>query len=587
MPSIPPLSGQRSLDDLGTPLHEVTFVAVDLETTGTSPATCAITEAGAIKYRGGEVLGTFQTLVNPGADIPPMIPVLTGITNSMLYPAPRIAEVLPALLEFFGRAVLVGHNLRFDTSFLDAALTADGYERLAHRRVDTLALSRRLLHDEVPNLRLGTLARHLRVATEPNHRALADAMATAEVLHALLERTARLGVLGLDDLVELPTMRAHPSIQKLSLTAQLPRRPGVYIFRDPAGRVLYVGKATNLRTRVRSYFGGDDRKKVPQLLRETARIDHFECPDPFEAEVREIRLIQQHEPRFNRRSKAWRSYAYLKLTLRERFPRLAVVRQAKAGDGIYLGPFHSVSAAHTAREAIETAAPIRRCSQRIGRKCSVPEGATACVPAQLGTAACPCTGHTDEDEYGAIVQLVVRGLGNEPELLLDPLEARMHSLATAERFEEAALTRDRLRGRARALRRRRALESLRRSGRMTVEVDGVPRALFHGRLLVDAAAPGSLPLVSAEESATPIDPEAPCPRALPARAARRAARRRPVAGSRRLPGPASRGQRHVGVTAPTDPGLRARHPPEARPPGAMTRRRASLGIRARSPRSHP
>src|SRR5438094_8437314 len=109
---------QRSFEDLGTPLHEVTFCVVDLETTGGSPDQCEITEVGAVKIRGGECLGTFQTLVNPGVPIPPFITVLTGITESMVYPAPRIAEVLPAFLEFLGDAVLVGHNVRFDISFL-------------------------------------------------------------------------------------------------------------------------------------------------------------------------------------------------------------------------------------------------------------------------------------------------------------------------------------------------------------------------------------------------------------------------------------------------------------------------------------
>ena len=144
----------------------------------------------------------------------------------------------------------------------------------------------------------------------------------AEVLHALLERAAAFGVLGLDDLVALPTMRAHPSAAKLALTAKLPRRPGVYLFRDRAGRVLYVGKATNLRARVRSYFSTEDRRKVPQLLRETERIEHRVCRGPFEAAIRELRLIQRLAPRFNRASKSKRA-SYLKLTA-ERFPRLVV-----------------------------------------------------------------------------------------------------------------------------------------------------------------------------------------------------------------------------------------------------------------------
>src|SRR3954453_11168764 len=109
---------QRTFDDLGTPLIDVTFCVIDLETTGGSAEDCSITEVGAVKLRAGECLGTFQTLVNPGKAIPPTITVLTGITQAMVLPAPRIDSVLPALLEFVGDAVIVGHNVSFDLRFL-------------------------------------------------------------------------------------------------------------------------------------------------------------------------------------------------------------------------------------------------------------------------------------------------------------------------------------------------------------------------------------------------------------------------------------------------------------------------------------
>jgi DNA polymerase-3 subunit epsilon len=464
-------AGQRTFAELGTPLHDVTFVVVDLETTGGSPATCAITEIGAVKYRGGECLGTFQTLVNPGVPIPPTITVLTGITEAMVYPAPRIGDVLPPFLEFLGEPatdrVLAGHNLRFDTAFLDAALTAHGYDRLRHARVDTVALARRLVRDEVPNLRLATLARYLRASTEPIHRALADARATLEVLHTLLERAGSLGVLGLDDLLALPTMRAHPSSGKLKLTARLPRTAGVYLFRDRGGRVLYVGKATNVRTRVRSYFSSEDRRKVPQLLREVEAIDVIPCAHPLEAAVREIRLIHEFEPRFNRQAKAWRSYAYLKLTLDERFPRLAVVRDQRDDGARYLGPFRSMRGAQGVREAIESAVALRRCTKRIGRKTEL--GGEPCLPAVLGASTCPCSGACPADEYAALVLEVVAGLDGEPERLLGPLEHRMHALARDERYEEAALTRDRLGALARALERQRLVLAVRSAGHVVLE----------------------------------------------------------------------------------------------------------------------
>jgi DNA polymerase-3 subunit epsilon len=484
--------GQRTFDDLGAPLHEVTFCVLDLETTGGSPVDCAITEIGAIKLRGGEPLGRFETLVNPGVPIPPLITVLTGITEAMVMPAPEIGDVLPHFLEFLSGSVIVGHNVRFDISFLDAALVAHGYAPLANTRVDTLGIARRLVLRDVPNLRLSTLARHLRVATEPNHRAMPDALATAEVFHALLERAAAFGVLGLDDLLALPSMHAHPSAAKLSLTNHLPRSPGVYMFHDRGGRLLYVGKATNLRSRVRSYFAQDDRRKIPQLLRETASITHFECRDPLEAAVRELRLIQQHEPRFNRQGKRSRSYAYLKLA-DERLPRLTITRVARADGGIYLGPLPSSAAAQLVKEAIETAVPLRRCSLRVTKHAPLPACPTPCTAAQLGVAACPCSGQTSEPDYAAVVERVRRGLAGQTHLLFEPLEARMRRFAEQERFEEAAATRNRLAALARALERRDAADTLRRAARVRLtRDDGSALDVHFGRLVVDHG-PGAQP----------------------------------------------------------------------------------------------
>jgi DNA polymerase-3 subunit epsilon len=189
-----------------TPLFEVTFAVIDIETTGMAPGQSRIIEVAAAKFQGGECIGTFQTLVNPGCGVPPFITILTGITEAVLVPAPPIEEVLPTLLEFLGDAVLVGHNLRFDTGFLDAALNACGRRPLHQSRVDTLALARRLVGEEVPNRRLRTLARFFRTATQPTHRALDDVLATAGVLHGLLELAATFDVLALDDLLAFPSM---------------------------------------------------------------------------------------------------------------------------------------------------------------------------------------------------------------------------------------------------------------------------------------------------------------------------------------------------------------------------------------------
>lgn len=502
---------QRSFDDLGTPLHDVTFCVLDIETTGGSAADGGITEIGAVKVRGGEQLGTFQTFVNPGHAIPRQITRLTGISQAMVGAAPPPRAVLPALLEFAGDAVLVGHNVRYDLGYLNGALEAAGHPRFPNRVVDTLRLARRLVREEVPNCRLGTLADRFRLPHRPSHRALDDALATADLLHVLLERAAAFGVCGLDDLVALPTIAAHPQAAKLRLTDHLPRSPGVYLFRDEGGRTLYVGKATDLRRRVRSYFSGDERRKVGQLLREVARIDHVLCPSPLEAAVLEVRLIHRLEPRFNRQATTWRRYAYLKLT-EEAFPRLSVVRTIRDDGALYLGPLPSSASAKRVAEAIETAVPLRRCTATPARN----RRAAPCAPAQLGVATCPCAAAVEPAAYARLVEVVRRGLRDDPSLLLGPLEARMHALAAQERFEEAADVRDRASALAAALRRQQRFDALRRAGRVVLEIDGASRAeLRRGRLVrtwtLSATGISAVPLPLDLDPAAPDHLDAPLP----------------------------------------------------------------------------
>ena len=270
---------QPSFDDLSTPLFDVTFCVLDLETTGGSAANCEITEIGAVKYHHGDLIGSFQTLVDPGLSIPPSITILTGITEAMVVDAPDIGAALPSFLEFIGNSVIVGHNVRFDLSFLNAAAMRLGYGRLDNKWGDTAALARRMVRPEVRNLRLQTLAAHFRSPVTPNHRALEDARATAHVLHGLLERVGSLGVTNLDDLLQLPTAKGSPHFSKMSLTDDLPRRPGVYIFKDCHGTPIYVGKATNLRARVRQYFYGDKRRSIANMMKALVTIEHQVCPD--------------------------------------------------------------------------------------------------------------------------------------------------------------------------------------------------------------------------------------------------------------------------------------------------------------------
>jgi DNA polymerase III epsilon subunit family exonuclease len=199
-------------------LAETTFAVLDLETSGGSPRLGAgITEIGVVKVKGGEVLGTFQSFVDPGHSLPLFITQLTGISDEMLISAPFIDEILPTLFEFLGSAedtVVVAHNSPFDLSFLKAASKTHEIEWPDYLTVDTARLARAVLdRDEVINCKLSTLAEFFGASTSPNHRALDDALATVDVLHGLIERLAGFDVHSFEQLRNFPSRKKkvkHP-----------------------------------------------------------------------------------------------------------------------------------------------------------------------------------------------------------------------------------------------------------------------------------------------------------------------------------------------------------------------------------------
>jgi DNA polymerase-3 subunit epsilon len=466
------------------PLSEVDFCDVDLETSGGSPTDARITEIGAVRVRGGEWLGTFASLVNPATAVPPFITHLTGIDDLLLAGEPPIEQVLPSLVEFLSGSVFVAHNARFDFSFLNAALERASYEPIPGPPVCTARLARRIVWPDVPNVRLSTLASYFRTRVKPVHRALADAQATAEVLTGLLDLGGRLGISTLGDLREAVRARGRPHLGKMSMADALPHAPGVYLFRARDGRVLYVGKSKDLRSRVKSYFYGDGRKKVDALVSEAERVDAIDCPSgELEALVVEARLIRRYEPRYNRRGRTWQKSAYLKVDPHDAFPRVKVVRRGSATDGCaYLGPFSTASLARLAKEALEEAFPVRRCTRSMGVRTRF----APCALGDIGRCLAPCDGRAGPERYGELVRELLSSL-SAPDGLLGALESRMTALAEARRFEEAALVRERIRALAGSLARARRDRWLLQTTFTVRDSQGRDLCLERGSLRVHAA----------------------------------------------------------------------------------------------------
>ena len=349
---------QGSFDELGRNLIDTTFVVVDLETSGGSPSMAGITEIGAVKVRGGEIIGEFQTLINPGEDIPAFITVLTGITNAMVIKAPSIEESFPSLLEFFGsptETVVVAHNAPFDLGFLKAAAKNNNYEWPNYPVVDTARLARQVLtKDEVPNCKLGTLAIFFDAQTSPTHRALDDARATVDVLHGIFDRLGSFGVTTLEELKTFSTRITSAQREKKHLSATIPQAPGVYIFRGAKNEVLYVGTSRNLRTRVRSYFtAAETRKRIHEMIALTTHVDTIVCATILEAQIRELRMINEHKPHYNKRSRFQEKALWLKLRYKP-MARFYVVQGSTsiAEHETWCGPFSGRDEAQLAMDAI-------------------------------------------------------------------------------------------------------------------------------------------------------------------------------------------------------------------------------------------
>jgi DNA polymerase-3 subunit epsilon len=392
-------------------LEDATYVVVDLETTGLRPGQSGICEIGAVRLRGFEVEAEFETLVDPGQPIAAAASAVTGLRNEHLRGAPRPAEAVQSFLAFAGDAVLVAHNARFDLAFLDRETERLTGSRIGSPVVDTVRLARRLLAGRVAGFGLGQLAWFLGTAERPCHRALPDARATAELLLALIGLAQERGARTVADLTDLAATRTRRLLDKRHLAFGAPTRPGIYLFLGRNDHVLYVGRARDLRARLRSYFRSDrQRPAVEAAVAAAERIEWRVTGSELEAALEELRLIRELRPPGNARV----SRPERQVWLRARGDSVvattsqAQARQVQASNRLLLGPLRS-----------------RRTAQLAAR---------ALTPKDL-----------------------VR-----PESALPRLHGRLRELAEARRFEDAARLRDRIAALERVCRELRRLDRVRR-----------------------------------------------------------------------------------------------------------------------------
>ena len=437
-----------TISDIGQSLAHTTFVVVDLETAGGKPVDAGITEIGAVKVRGGEVIGEFRTFCAPGVPIPAFISVLTGITDHHVADAPSVASAVREFLAFANfesgdQPVLVAHNAPFDVGFLKSACAKFDIEWPKPLVLDTVILARKILRkDEVRNRKLSTLAQFFRTPVSPTHRALDDARATTSVLHGLIERVGNLGVHDLEGLQTYSGPATEKRRRKRYLAEGLPEETGVYIFYDGNNRPLYVGTSTNIRKRVMSYFtAAETRSRMTAMVELAQRVDAHVCSTHLEASIRELRMINELRPTYNFRSRNPEKTTWVTMT-NERFPRLSLSRQSHLPDSerIAIGPFRNGSSAELAVHAMHQTTDLRQCKDRITSKSAI----SPCVLYEMKRCIAPCLTGAETVGYEEIVSEANSILTGSSSAVSTKLMERIVELVKDEKFEDAALVRDRM-----------------------------------------------------------------------------------------------------------------------------------------------
>jgi DNA polymerase-3 subunit epsilon len=456
-------------------LDEIEFVVIDTETTGLRPGAHRVIEVAGVRLRGGEVLASYQSLLNPGVRIPTFIAQFTGITQEMIATAPRSHEALPDFLRFVEGALVVGHNVGFDLGFLtyEAHLLGQSFPGDG---LDTIPLARRFLPG-LKRFKLDSLAAHLKIATSERHRASADARVTAAAFLALLDLAAKQGITTLGQLrrrLQLPVawsgditqattakqlalLRSDGRIASANLTARptgtlflnpawrsdFPTQPGVYLMKDEHGQVIYVGKAKCLKDRLSSYYHqplGYARKDG--LLQSVREIETRVLGSELEALLVESQLIKQLQPAYNVQLRNYEHYPFIKIDTQHTFPRVYATREVAADGARYFGPFRSKHLVDLTIEVVQKIFPIRTCTRALPPQAKPSE---PCLRLHLNRCSAPCCGDADPVAYRNVIDEICAFLGGEREDLLGRLRRQMLQASQELNFERAAWLRDTIR----------------------------------------------------------------------------------------------------------------------------------------------
>lgn len=309
------------------------YAIVDIETTGSYAAAHGITEISIQVSDGERIVERFDSLVNPGQPIPHFIQAMTGITNEMVAKAPRFEELAGQVHALLKDKVFVAHNVNFDYSFVKSHLLQAGYE-LDSKKLCTVRLSRKIFPG-LPAYSLGKLCRHLGIEIENRHRAGGDAAATATLFGMLVKNDAENHIAkSLQPHSKESTLPPHVPRDHFD---RLPRSPGVYYFHNRKGRILYIGKALNIRQRVSSHFSNNSVSRQKQrFMEQTHAISFQPCATELMACILESAEIKKKWPPFNSSQKRWEDvYGIYSFEDQNGFSRLAIEKMRRGLQPLY------------------------------------------------------------------------------------------------------------------------------------------------------------------------------------------------------------------------------------------------------------
>ncbi|MFL5760544.1 MAG: exonuclease domain-containing protein [Thermomicrobiales bacterium] len=427
------------------------FVAIDVETTGLGPSRHRVIEFAAIRFRGGIEQERFETLIQPDRRVPKYITKLTGLTDGHLDDAPRFADIAYQVVQFLGSETIIGHNVGFDFSFLNAELKRLERPTLINDRVDVMFLGMKL----VPGLRRPTLERlanSLGLATTRVHRAGEDARLAGLAAGRLSEIAAQAGDGSLERLLSLSSPIAKlpkdgvgraRSVMDRDLLVNVPKRPGVYLMLDSFDHVIYVGKAKNLRDRVSSYFSQPlgYTRKMDGLAESMVKIDVEVTGSELEALMLESQLIKRYQPRYNTALRSFEHYPYIRIDVSNPWPHVTLVGDRKPDGARYFGPFRSTSSARKTVDLINSVLPLRTCSRSFKNARSY---GSPCIQLDLGRCLGPCLGRADSEIYRRHVRKVTSFLEGDSEILREEIWSGLEEAAARLDFEKARRLRDEL-----------------------------------------------------------------------------------------------------------------------------------------------